>query len=75
VTLDAGTIAQLVANGLAVVVLWLGLRSQTRQGEIYARTMVDLVAAIRTRCEDDAARCDTGRPTQPAATISQDRVR
>src|SRR4051812_28677443 len=50
--LDIGTIGQLIANGLGVLVLWLGLRSQASQDKIYVRTMTELVAALRASNED-----------------------
>ena len=68
--LDAGTVAELVANGLAVVVLWLGLRSQTRQGQIYAKAILELVAALETHCED-AQREDDVSATQTAKITLQ----
>jgi len=44
--MDIGTTAEVVAQGLTVLALWLSLRSQARQERIRARALADLVEAL-----------------------------
>ncbi len=67
-TADVELIGQVVANVLGLAMLCIGLRSQVRQGEIYLRTMKELVAATRARCHDD--RDDGSKPAAGDLEVS-----
>lgn len=44
--IDIGVAAQVVAQGLGVLALLLGLWSQRRQGDVQIRTMRDVIKAL-----------------------------
>jgi hypothetical protein len=70
-SVDIGTAAEVVTAGLSVLALWLGLRSQVRQGQIHARALADFVEALRTD-ENEGRQLHDGTGLGPPPTGGRD---
>lgn len=62
VNVGIGTAAEVVAQGLGVLALWLGLRSQTRHQRDHTRVITDIVDVLRAGGDVDGKyHDDTGQ--------------